>query len=813
MKKFFLFTLFILLNSIVIHFNMIFASSHGYRKYYSETSSYGRDYFDDYYNGNFDGATKVQMTNTEVEFTQDDNYYCFDIKGNIELKLPSNKYLYFSDYGLRTFHIGYNNGYTLQPILYSNNNFQTIKYTDNYTKFYNNRITSAERYSNTDKTDHTITISASSEIFRYVYKNHVIIYSYKDNDVDTSLEENIVKNIVIPNVTGFSTSDGNNTAMGYNLISNNTKFTSINYSYTSSKTYYSELKGVVDCKFKILKTKISDYRYFGMGNFFLLWNGDGDFEAEKNAKNDPSYEIQTSNYTGYCTAQSIDLTNYINCEHNFIVSDNSNELTHKYICENCKWERTEEHSFIYAYEGIENNACECGYKKHIKMCIKNNINDEVKIIICKPYEAFEMIDIEKIGYQLQYIEDVVLENDKFVAASPNRIAEFPTVYDINSHIYTIVYSTNKYYLKFNKENNLSLDIGDDMEMQTVLYDKVTKIEKNKYIVHGYTFLGWALMPDINTVIYNDEEEIYNLTYEDGAVLQLYPVYSTNHYTIKYIANRGNMKTKIVSYIYGEEKELEKYDGTTPSDYSYMGWMYQGNLLKENTTKQLEKYISSNNFQIVLSAKFYHYDRNEVTEDRESKNETYIFYDNPFDDIVETVENDSDIKNGEDGFNKKNTTDLNDDNNEDEKENSDEDKNEVEEDDDIDNMVYSDNEGESGSEGGIDNDFNDGLDKKIDVDSIFKMIKSIYKSFFYSIMDIGKCIVNNILMGVRNIMTTFSMYILKLIAKILNLYKSNQLFKSFFKISINILMFMVVIYLFIILLKTINNMGLRKSKDN
>ena len=715
MKKFFLFMIFIMLNT-----NIAFGSSHSYRKYYSESSSYGRDYFDDNYNGIFDSSTKIQMTNMQVDFTQDDDYYYFNIKSDIKLTLPNNRYPIFNEVTLRRYHIDYGDAYKLYPILYGNNNFTSIKYTNNYTTYYNNTITSRERYANTDNTDHVITISAPNEIFKYNYKRHVIIYSYKDNDIDEVLEDRLLKNIVIPNTDGFNTSDGNRTSYGYNLIYNNTKFTSMTHTYTTSMTYYSTFTGQSDCKIGILKSKIDDYKYYGLGNFFLLWNSDDDCQLEIDGKNDPSYTVRTSNYAGFCSAQYIDLSQHINCDHNFVMTYNNSETIHKWTCQKCMWERTENHNFIYTYDDIENNACECGYKRCIKVSIKNNINDDVKTIICKPYEAFEFINTEKEGYKLQYIEDMILENNGYVKAEPDRIDIFPEKYDTNTHIYNLVYSTNKYYLNFNKENNLSLNIDTEMEKQIVLYDEITTIDKNKYLVHGYTFLGWAVKPDLNTVLYADGEEIYNLTNIDEATIQLYPVYSVNHFTIKYTSNRGTMKTKIRTYEYGIEEELEKYDGKTSDDFSYMGWEYRGNILKEKTTKQLEKYIMSDNFTIILSAKFYQYDRNEKTSEDENskKNETYIFHDNPFfdEDNNYNDEDDSVINEENDGIEENKKEKENDGkSSEDNKQNNDEedDKEEGEVNDDkIINDLFDDD-----NEGGI-NDENIHLDDKKSDENIF-----------------------------------------------------------------------------------------------
>ena len=61
------------------------------------------------------------------------------------------------------------------------------------------------------------------------------------------------------------------------------------HTYTTSMTYYSTFTGQSDCKFGILKSKIDDYKYYGLGNFFLLWNSDDDCQLEIDGKNDKMY--------------------------------------------------------------------------------------------------------------------------------------------------------------------------------------------------------------------------------------------------------------------------------------------------------------------------------------------------------------------------------------------------------------------------------------------------------------------------------------------------------------------------------------------
>ncbi len=62
---------------------------------------------------------------------------------------------------------------------------------------------------------------------------------------------------------------------------------------------------------------------------------------------------------------------------------------------------------------------------------------------------------------------------------------------------------------------------------TLRLDEEAKLRKNTYTREGYTFKGWATDNTSNTVKYNDEAQVKNLSYTKGATVELFAVWEAN----------------------------------------------------------------------------------------------------------------------------------------------------------------------------------------------------------------------------------------------------------------------------------------------
>ena len=77
---------------------------------------------------------------------------------------------------------------------------------------------------------------------------------------------------------------------------------------------------------------------------------------------------------------------------------------------------------------------------------------------------------------------------------------------------------NTYTVHFNKNHN---DAEGTMGDQTLTYDVAQTLTANTFKRGGYTFSGWNTQTDGNGTSYTDEQEVSNLTDEDGVTITLY----------------------------------------------------------------------------------------------------------------------------------------------------------------------------------------------------------------------------------------------------------------------------------------------------
>lgn len=102
-----------------------------------------------------------------------------------------------------------------------------------------------------------------------------------------------------------------------------------------------------------------------------------------------------------------------------------------------------------------------------------------------------------------------------------------------------------------------------------IYDAWKTLTANGFAKTGYTFAGWATSVD-GSVNFADCQSVLNLTSEEGAIVTLYAVWTTNSYTVNYNPNCGSGSTASSSHSYDETKKLTP-NGFTRTGYTFAGW--------------------------------------------------------------------------------------------------------------------------------------------------------------------------------------------------------------------------------------------------
>jgi len=147
------------------------------------------------------------------------------------------------------------------------------------------------------------------------------------------------------------------------------------------------------------------------------------------------------------------------------------------------------------------------------------------------------------------------------------------------------YEANSYFIKYDNNGGKG-----NSYQQEFIYNKSQKLIKNTFELEGYDFIGWSLTSD-GTAIYQDEQEILNLTSDKNKVIIFYAQWKIKTFTVEYYDWNN----------YLLDSELVDYGGTiTPpaepnrDGYTFKGWTPSDNIIKSNsqffTQYDLNKYM-------------------------------------------------------------------------------------------------------------------------------------------------------------------------------------------------------------------------------
>ena len=131
--------------------------------------------------------------------------------------------------------------------------------------------------------------------------------------------------------------------------------------------------------------------------------------------------------------------------------------------------------------------------------------------------------------------------------------------------YVALWNANKYTVKFHPGSDLAQGTMSDAALT---YDKAQSLTKNAFTRSGYDFAGWALQEG-GGVKYADQASVKNLTAENGAVVNLYAVWTPAVYTITYNNTDGATHSNTANYTV-ESKTITLTDAAKVG-YTFGGW--------------------------------------------------------------------------------------------------------------------------------------------------------------------------------------------------------------------------------------------------
>ena len=148
----------------------------------------------------------------------------------------------------------------------------------------------------------------------------------------------------------------------------------------------------------------------------------------------------------------------------------------------------------------------------------------------------------------------------------NIVKEIPTGTTGDITLYA-QWKANTYEVRF--EKNAEKASG-EMDSQNFVYDIKQGLTKNSFINQGYKFSSWNTSPDGDGTTYNDEQEVKNLSQEDGTIIILYAQWDIENYLIIYNLNGGHNNSENPTD-YNVETETIILKNPTKEGCSFVGW--------------------------------------------------------------------------------------------------------------------------------------------------------------------------------------------------------------------------------------------------
>jgi len=129
-----------------------------------------------------------------------------------------------------------------------------------------------------------------------------------------------------------------------------------------------------------------------------------------------------------------------------------------------------------------------------------------------------------------------------------------------------------------------------MTPQSFTYGVTQPLTANAFAKTGYRFDGWATSPG-GTHVYNDKQEVSDLTSVDGGEVKLYAIWVPNTYSVVFNANGGQNEMTPQSFTYGVAQSL-KANTFTKTGYTFAGWAISPTGNKEYNNQQQVSNLTS-----------------------------------------------------------------------------------------------------------------------------------------------------------------------------------------------------------------------------
>ena len=157
------------------------------------------------------------------------------------------------------------------------------------------------------------------------------------------------------------------------------------------------------------------------------------------------------------------------------------------------------------------------------------------------------------------------------------------------------WEANTYKVVFNANNLTS-----DQKEQSFIYDISDELDKNLFTYEGYTFVGWSTTPT-GSKVYDDEQEVNNLTSTSNGIFELYALWQANSYTLIFDGNGADEGIMQSQSRYFDDNNSISQNKFVKYGYTFDGWKSLDNVDYEDC--QSGNLTTINEAKITLVAKW------------------------------------------------------------------------------------------------------------------------------------------------------------------------------------------------------------------
>lgn len=481
------------------------------------------------------------LTNQKVKMTQDDKFYYFDVEADIILAdhmkgfMTANAISSYENMRIRTY-MGVTNQFVsncMKPLLFGEKNFTDERITEvcNFADVSGHQLNEHILYFGNKKIAQTHIEGTGNEHFGgdvTFWRSNYGNYFYFPHALD--VYDNSYLNRTYPN--GDYISNVNEMLIshdGVEILSQS----SFLKSWVVENNIINDATIGCKTKIKVEKTKMDRYKYLAYGGLLYCKN-------YSHKSRDNTYE-ETLN-AAFSMTGTFNIATYSNCKHSYEYTYEKDLDYHIKRCRKCEWTIKEKHNYIYEYDDIKDNMCECG--KCLKIKCHFEINDDYNKVVEKEVIPYSNVDVEeykeKEGYEFLYYEkyerSLFTDDDlnysystatKSTLIKDVLIATMSTLDNIikdKSVIYKCVYTPIRLKVNYHTSKGLMTNNNEFMSVNYTYWSLVLEKPKGNFGNEIYFDSYFYLQNQIK-----NEKDLRRLIYEQDQIFNLEALFNHSEY--------------------------------------------------------------------------------------------------------------------------------------------------------------------------------------------------------------------------------------------------------------------------------------------